>query len=120
MKVGGRAFGSGEGGVRSVQQRTRYGHDGGGPTRQRRRRQRVADKQSLLSPGPGPRALPARARPQQPKVRSTAWGSSYRAAPEILHGYDKVRGGSGEAAGRPFVQRGQGPKHRRDWPAGCT
>jgi hypothetical protein len=22
-------------------------------------------------------------------VRSTAWGSTYRAAPEILHGYDR-------------------------------
>lgn len=25
--------------------------------------------------------------PQKPKVKSTPWGSSYRAAPEILHGY---------------------------------
>lgn len=27
---------------------------------------------------------------QEAKTRSTPWGSTYRAAPEILHGYDKV------------------------------
>eukprot|EP00798_Chlamydomonas_sp_ICE-L_P015502 gene15502-21589_t len=32
-----------------------------------------------------------------PKARSTPWGSGYRAAPEILHGYDrKVTGNTAE------------------------
>lgn len=32
-------------------------------------------------------------RMQEPKVRNTPWGSSYRAPPEILHGYNtKVKG----------------------------
>jgi hypothetical protein len=30
---------------------------------------------------------------QKPKVKTTPWGSSYREAPEILHGYSsKVKG----------------------------
>ena len=30
---------------------------------------------------------------QQPKVKTTPWGSTYRPAPEILHGYShKVKG----------------------------
>lgn len=32
-----------------------------------------------------------------PKARSTAWGSSYRAPPEVLHGYTKkVTGANAE------------------------
>lgn len=34
-------------------------------------------------------APPSRPPAQQGKVRSTAWGCTYRAPPEILHGYDR-------------------------------
>ncbi|KAK9865328.1 hypothetical protein WJX84_001030 [Apatococcus fuscideae] len=36
-------------------------------------------------------------RAKKPKIRSTPWGSSYRAAPEHLHGYSsKVKGKTAE------------------------
>lgn len=39
--------------------------------------------------------------PQKPKVKSTPWGSTYREAPEILHGYtSKVGGAVGLRRGR--------------------
>ena len=40
---------------------------------------------------------------QKPKVKSTPWGSTYRAAPEILHGYSSKVGVLAQdgGAGRP-------------------
>ena len=37
----------------------------------------------------GPFSSPLPPPPQQGKTRNTAWGCTYRAPPEILHGYDK-------------------------------